>query len=602
MSNLGSSQFAPPQSAQPYTSIFGGSSSQDVTGFESESEIPRGADIDEDEDEDDVFMRDFPLEIDPSDDDTFNGYDDEDTGSEDSFKPRSTRYESQKRNSTSATTTTNQRNLGSPSMSPSYRPNRFRGPETTWRTLTAEDRQNAQALEDIRARDLAAHLYNAHVLRVRAREIARQAADMKDQRNDLETFLPPKRWAAWPVPPNEVPRRNELRQDDEIWTLRMHPDPRPSADLEESVTAVLVKRAKEMFNARDWHVVRSTPQQKGAIAPHPGTQEESAAEPDMKSDPDSDVEQASLRPVVQADDSQSHKQLLPITRNIITDLDRLLMGLHHGRKAGVAPDDSSASEWQSDTASIASGSSASRWKEGRAMSEESRGSQSRGRKRIRKSSTHGMSTSGRSQKSFASSRANSSRSRGRSVGSDSKRPSSNFRLGLRDWSEVVGVASMVGLPPTVVMRTAQRCAALFGEDMAFQTFREGKLRSVRNEDSRAWEYAENDSESPQDLVSSPSPPPPPKKKPRSRAHSTKKRSVSRLTSTGPEGGAQPKGQAEQGKSDLTCPLRSCSRHAKGFSRRWNLNLHMKRMHPKYVPRSGNKSPAVIGPDDEISHD
>ena len=39
------------------------------------------------------------------------------------------------------------------------------------------------------------------------------------------------------------------------------------------------------------------------------------------------------------------------------------------------------------------------------------------------------------------------------------------RLGTRDWSEVVGSASLVGFPPDVIARTAQRCADLFGESM-----------------------------------------------------------------------------------------------------------------------------------------
>lgn len=45
------------------------------------------------------------------------------------------------------------------------RPNRWTGAASTWRTLTEDDRQTYAALEALRSRDLAAHLYNAFALR-----------------------------------------------------------------------------------------------------------------------------------------------------------------------------------------------------------------------------------------------------------------------------------------------------------------------------------------------------------------------------------------------------------------------------------------------------
>lgn len=45
------------------------------------------------------------------------------------------------------------------------RPNRWTGPASTWRKLTAEDRQTYAAIEAIRNRDLSLHLYNAFALK-----------------------------------------------------------------------------------------------------------------------------------------------------------------------------------------------------------------------------------------------------------------------------------------------------------------------------------------------------------------------------------------------------------------------------------------------------
>jgi hypothetical protein len=46
------------------------------------------------------------------------------------------------------------------------RPNRWTGPGSTWRKLTAEDRAVHAALEAVRHRDLALHLYNAFALKM----------------------------------------------------------------------------------------------------------------------------------------------------------------------------------------------------------------------------------------------------------------------------------------------------------------------------------------------------------------------------------------------------------------------------------------------------
>ncbi|KAL8635232.1 MAG: hypothetical protein Q9228_007255, partial [Teloschistes exilis] len=46
-------------------------------------------------------------------------------------------------------------------------------------------------------------------------------------------------------------------------------------------------------------------------------------------------------------------------------------------------------------------------------------------------------------------------------------------LGLRDWSDVLGVASMCGWDPAVVSRAAARCSDLFAEGMTFRTLLEG---------------------------------------------------------------------------------------------------------------------------------
>ena len=54
------------------------------------------------------------------------------------------------------------------------RPNRWTGAPTTWLSITEQERGLAESLEELRNRDLSVHLYNAHILKKRGRELQRK--------------------------------------------------------------------------------------------------------------------------------------------------------------------------------------------------------------------------------------------------------------------------------------------------------------------------------------------------------------------------------------------------------------------------------------------
>ncbi|GAB1191688.1 hypothetical protein APSETT444_000870 [Aspergillus pseudonomiae] len=522
-----SPRFILPQSAQPYTSIFGGSSSQDVADLQPYPEWQGDATFDSDDA--DVSMKDIPIvEDDHSDDSTYRDSDEDEPGSEAGGSQ-------QRAPQSTANAATIHSDIDSPPSSPAYRPNRFRGAESQWRKLTAEDRQNAEALETIRARDLAAHLYNAYALRVRARELARQAVEAGESEDETKFFGPPKRWAAWPMSATEVPRGNEhvRRGEDEAWTLRMRPDPRPSAELEESLMAIMLKDAKEKFQTRPWDDKLSSVQQWAMSQAK--TQNDTATDGEQESDLDL-LAEPSLRPVVQADDEKSRLQLRPLTRNILTQFDDLLMALHNARNGGEGADDSSASEWQTDTESIASSISS---RKRRAVQTAAERSQSRV---LKAAGTFNWQRPQKVGKSYAS------------------------------W------------PPR--LERSIRCAALFREDMEFRVLQEGTLQQVQDGNSSTWIYAEVEPEEPEASLP---PPSPPRTKPYlSRTASVKKASSTRVTSPATDHTdevTKRKGKGQHRKQDLICPIGTCPRHINGFTRTWNLNLHMKRMHPGYLPKS-----------------
>lgn len=660
-----------PQSAQPYPyqSIFGGPSSQDVNAqSQSYRQLPTGtAEVENDLDMEEQLI-DGIVDQSASDDGTYQASD-EDAILSESAKTGSRRHATKVgMRSTISHVQRNKNSHLSPSSSPSpsmpphaHRLNRFQGSEATWWRITLEERQNAQALETIRARDLAAHLYNAYALRVRAREIAKRTLKGKNAdklRNEDQPFAPPKRWTAWPMPAREVPRADEAlrREEDDVWTLRRPPDMRPSAELEESLIAIMLKTAKEKFEERDWDEPeggRSTSvlrRRKGVDIDH---HESTDDERHYKSDPES-ADEVSLRPVTQADDEKSRQQLQPLTRRIISQVDQLLLSLHHTRKNDLSlPVESSATEGQTDTTDTDSQlSDASRSR--RRVHVKTKKSQSRSRKRRRISKIRVNDDSSKFSASNVPSAAD-------------LQPSRHLaKFGLRDWSQVLGLASMVGLPSDAVMRAAKRCSDLFHEDMEFGTFKEGKMSQVKkNEGPPVWVYSESESQdgddedrherepipsaSPSPRLSrsqsrgrprlrpkslevdssaanratstsapgtSPIPPPPssppmnsflavyiPDDSPVPEPESQRDESISAATSKG--GRVKNKGKGEHRKQDLVCPIKGCQRHKKGFSRTWNLNLHLKRVHPGYIQRSQSAQASVASPvnvssDDEMN--
>lgn len=679
-----SSQFYPPQSAQPYNSIFGGPSSDADPPSSSLPEPirrtrgslfggPSGLDVipeqrnvsdsmdvggfEGEEDDFDVIMRERPLDAYyGSDGDSFRGSDG--SKGEDAVERRpeaetgprwkgkqpilpSSPLEIRTRPEPAATTYVLDRGLDLPTGV--ERPNRWNGYPSTYRRLIADERGAYKAIVANRARDLAAHLYNAYTIRNK-RDHTRGTSQDPQEPDGQERIFPPRRWVAWPRPAASVPRPDEMihRQLDGPGTLRMPPDLRPSAELEESIIATMMKHAKQTFMAResDLEEVRVNRVRRDGTPDNMKDEDMKDSEDEKGEDPKPDA--VPLQPVVQADDGVSRQQLRPLSRNVIAQVDRLLMGLHHSVKSRFHDGDSGSES--DDTGYSETSRSRSRQVSGGR-------SRSRGRKRARRLSTHSQNSSHRAKSVRSSTAASTqdgivrstSRSRGRSRTSrgSGELSTMRYKLGLRDWSEVMGIAAMTDLPNAAVMRASKRCADLFGEDMTFRTFHEGRFKKVSRleESSRSgwqWQYCESESDAeilpePERASSPPGPGPalsPRKRKSQPRVQSRSQSQPRRHRSTSaalpssstiavviqspglvavavPENqtgsGTQsatpqasqaqqaPKGKGEHRKADLICPIKRCSRHTKGFSRTWNLNLHMKRVHPGCTPVERERS-------------
>jgi N-terminal acetyltransferase B complex catalytic subunit len=196
-------------------------------------------------------------------------------------------------------------------------------------------------------------------------------------------------------------------------------------------------------------------------------------------------------PMFLADEAKALRTLQPTINSVLTRLDSLALAVrrtrlnHFGR--GSYSDKSSQSDFTSGAESVgpisrASSRAASRKAQSRNISVRptSRASSVQHRHASAKSgfTHHKMlfnSDSDSDSQSLSGDdddRPPSSEKRPRSRSNADGRSSSagrdeTWRAGLMDWSEVLGLAAVQGWNDKVIARTAQRCAALFGESISF---------------------------------------------------------------------------------------------------------------------------------------
>ncbi|MCJ1280391.1 hypothetical protein MMC21_008219 [Puttea exsequens] len=332
----------------------------------------------------------------------------------------------------------------SPPLAPT-RPNRFPGSASTWRNRTALMRDLNTSLDQLLAKDLGIHLFNDFKLRQGGQSRpSRIGSEQKDEANEAAKWKPPKIWTAWPLPPDIVPREEDERHWEErggSMKLRRARMPKSSEVMRELLLAQLLRKAKQQFT--EWH--REGAMVKSCDEVHMGP-----------------------RLVVMADDERASDILRLSIQHILTKLDDLLMGLHHSRSGYLGKDvDKSESH------------SRSRGR-GRSVSQASKKNKKRNRDMSRGDSESARPSSASpdtySEDNQSRARFNSKnktqRSRSFSRSSSQSSRQRQKRLGLRDWSDVLGIASLAGWDANAVQRAAARCSTLFEEGMAFRAFDE----------------------------------------------------------------------------------------------------------------------------------
>lgn len=434
------------------------------------------------------------------------------------------------------------------SSSEDDREGRFRGPDSSWRFYTQEERALATALDRAENNDLSIHLYNAHKWKEQHRRTDLSKSDkswrskqtwiQRDEQGKLP-FLPEDSWTAWPLKPVDVPRSNEdwgvpIQESAIEADAFVNRKPwRPSLDLEESIRAEILRQAKDRFRQHEWDgpsvSSRSSSDSDPASSQSP-LQQNDVAGGGIESPQSAAARHLDSKPSFMIDEDAAEAITRSCSRSIVTELEKVLTGLKHSRDGHHSG--RSRSQSQSDR------QASKRPEQG--LSTDTI------RKRKRNDATASREgEDGEREPSFdPEEHVEEEVRRAR----PSKRSSHRRALGIRDWTEVLGVAALVGLDAAVVDRAAMRCAALFSEGMEMRMM--PPIISSAHHELRCYG-------------------------PRMRL------SDDDAPHHGPDAPASdkiPEDGVKQEQSRFRCPHKACPRHKNAYEQRWRLREHLKRKH------------------------
>ncbi|CAG7561430.1 unnamed protein product [Fusarium equiseti] len=535
------------------------------------------------------------------------------------------------------------------------RPNRWKGPKSTWRTHTEEDRLLWQSMKKIEDQDLSVHLYNAFALKRQAQNPATaQNLVVKTENGQENVWVPPKAWTAWPLKHKHVPKKRlieEEHDEDDRFTFRRQEVIMPSTELEEEISATILRTAKRRFRRRKAKMAKPSIEEPDDEDEEndDDTSESESKESSAKPDTDAEDNEMALdkdykpkrrqapktyEPVESANDEASYALLRPSTRHILSKLDDTLDILQKTRVAGMNYASDSSTEEDSDSHSQ-SGQKKPRGRprnihsEGASSASDSAAPKTKNSRRGRPRKIH-TPRDGETHEEMLQRVARESHrkipvtkedrdaafeewvrkgdeviererslsiKRARSQGSETGNESGanldrkRLRLGLRDWSDVLGAAALAGFSGDVIARATRRCADLFGEGMVVRTLNE--VPATKGNGTTTVEYrpetiqlsysdeeADDESDDAADLA---------QRRVASRqaslAQSSRSpdsiRSTSRRStrSPGPPSGARsPRSRSNSVGGLSFCPIPSCDRSVRGFTRKTNLRRHLELVH------------------------
>lgn len=349
----------------------------------------------------------------------------------------------------------------------STRPNKFHGPSSTWRNRNAPECNLAASLDNLTAQDLSVHLFNAHKLKQSGLQQRANGVDSEDP--FAFTWTPPKKWTAWPMPPEIVPREGGEPYGRKLVQMPHPYLPKPvkrAGLLRDLLLAQVLREAKVRLGQREWERIQDSETLKPLEQSTQGTSDNDGQTSTVWEDSDSHGPAAGRRrkkraklaktaaqvanqgdkqliPIMLADDSKAMDIAQPLVRSVCSQLDTLLSSLHRARQSyhAMETDDRSASV-------------------------------SRSTKRYRGRSATPAPKHSTMRDSLLSSGDEDNDPNVNPTGAQAGRQSSQSqrfqlrkkKLNLRDWDDVISLASTSGISQEVIETSRHRCEALFDID------------------------------------------------------------------------------------------------------------------------------------------
>ena len=357
-----------------------------------------------------------------------------------------------------------------------------------------------------------------------------------DAAGQLQTdLIPAKDWTAWPLPPTSLYtlsnglRRAVVVPEEGEWAIGGSGPQDSGEELNNEVLGLFLRLAKDNWNAKEWQddgqqstgkraqsrsksrsrsrsqSVRSDIHMKNTSsgAESEDGEDKRAQEGGVKRGRKPQIE-LDIKPAILADDAKAQRLLRPMIASMLNKLDDVAQALQRTRHNhfghGGFSEGSSQSEFTTDAETTERDSrsrSQSRAKsapQSKPATRQLSRQTSRHASRAPRSSTkpskseveledsdsasdYGARFGGKDASGSETSRnPRIRRKRSRSESTADEEDASNTRdwsrAGLMDWSEVLGIAAVKGWDQKALARTAQRCAALFGEGMSFLPFHE----------------------------------------------------------------------------------------------------------------------------------
>ena len=305
--------------------------------------------------------------------------------------------------------------------------------------LLRQGRQLARSIDLFSGSELSRHLYKTFLFRQSLQRSNKATSHRRGSRTTTSprhNRIPRKSWTAWPLPPNSAlnkAKKKSYVEDISIPYPYLRLPEQRSRGLREIFVGEVLRQSRLRLRASQSKNLRS-------LKLH----EEKASVEGASMDPDVSLE---------IDDDQAFHSLSSTTQHILSKFDKLLSVLYRARKSYLSFD--------------APRNHSKSLNRGRTKA-------SKPAETTRTESSRGFQSSAPDSLSAMESRSPTKRWRMSSSNFD---PYEKFlrrrgSLGLRDWSDVLGTALLLGFDASIIENTKARCSLLFGETMDFKVLRE----------------------------------------------------------------------------------------------------------------------------------